>query len=216
VLIPALAGLMAGGLLLAACGRTPDEPAPAEQTEIPPAVAEYAVVGRAPRTTSGTPAIVVLEPNQPGILAPPSLVPVMDQSARTFLPPILFARAGHPAQFRNSDEEMHNINVKHGVTRDQQFNVSISTGDSYQFTFEEPGLYDVACDVHAGMSAQIVVTRGPHVTLADPEGSFRFSDVPPGRYTVVVYAGPAAIEQAIEVKEPETRVDLSTGAAPES
>jgi hypothetical protein len=135
----------------------------------------------------------------------------MDQSARTFLPPVLFARTGHPAEFRNSDEEMHNINVKHGVTRAQAFNVSVATGDAYRHTFDTPGLYDVACDVHAGMSAQIVVTRGPHVTVADAEGQFGFSSVTPGRYTLIVYAGAEPIERPVDVTAADISLDVSGG-----
>ena len=87
--------------------------------------------------------------------------------------------------------------------------MSVATGDAYRHTFKTPGLYDVACDVHAGMSAQIVVTRGPHVTVADAEGQFGFASVTPGRYTLIVYAGTEPIERPVDVAAADINLDVS-------
>jgi hypothetical protein len=86
------------------------------------------VVGRAPITNTGTPAIVILEPRHSVPLPEPLTTPYMDQLSRTFIPSVLFVRAGHRADFLNSDEELHNINVKNGKTKDQVFNVALPPG----------------------------------------------------------------------------------------
>jgi len=195
-------------LILSACskqGSTTDPASPPPSAGSTPAV----VTGRVPVTTSGTPAVVILEPRHTGQVPAPSNMPVMDQVARSFIPPILFVRTGHAAEFRNSDDELHNINVKDGVTHQQAFNVAVPTGGQYLYTFKGTGVYDVSCDIHAGMSAQIVATSTPYATLADPGGRFTFPDVVRGTYALTVYAGVRTIERVIEVSGPRTEVDAT-------
>ena len=197
-----------GALVLAACskqGSSPEPAVPPPSTGSAPAV----VTGRVPVITSGTPAVVILEPRHTGQVPPPGNVPVMDQVARSFIPPILFVRTGQAAEFRNSDDELHNINVRDGVTHRQAFNVAVPTGEQYLYTFKGSGVYDVSCDIHAGMSAQIVATSTPYATLADPEGRFTFPDVVRGTYALTVYAGARTIERTIEVAGPRTDVDAT-------
>jgi hypothetical protein len=170
---------------------------------------ETVVVGRAPVTNTGTPAIVILEPRHSVPLPEPVTMPYMDQLSRTFIPSILFVRTGHRAQFLNSDEELHNINVKNGKTRDQVFNVALPPGINYLHTFEHSGMYDVSCDAHSGMSAQIVATSTPYIVLADTNGHFEIPHVVPGPYAVTVYAGAEPIEKTIEVIGSRTEIDVS-------
>jgi plastocyanin len=197
--------------LASACSRPipQDRSKSTAKTEAAPSVRTPVVVaGRAPLTNSGIPAIVVLAPKEPLPAAAPDRVPALDQVARTFVPPILFVRTGFPAEFRNSDLELHNINVKDASTRDQAFNVAVATDETYVHTFKRDGIFDVSCDVHAGMSAQIVVTSTPYATVADKNGQFSFPKVEPGAYIATVYAGASAVEHPIEAREPRTDVDL--------
>src|SRR5688572_2708822 len=170
---------------------------------------EAVVVGRAPITNAGTPAIVILEPRHSVPLPEPVTMPYMDQLSRTFIPSVLFVRTGHRAQFLNSDEELHNINVKNGETREQAFNVALPPGISYVHTFEDSGVYDVRCDAHPGMSAQIIAASSPYVALADSNGQFEIPHVVPGMYAVTVYAGAEPIEKTVEVTGSRTEVDVT-------
>lgn len=200
--------VMVAALILSACSKprsTSDPASPPPSPGPAPAV----VTGRVPVITGGTPAVVILEPRDAGQVPAPGTVAVMDQVARSFIPPILFVRTGHAAEFRNSDDELHNINVKDGVTHQQAFNVAVPTGGQYLYTFKGTGVYDVSCDIHAGMSAQIVATSTPYATLADPEGRFTFPDVVRGTYALTVYAGVQTIERTIEVAGPRTEVDAT-------
>src|SRR5687768_10509706 len=167
------------------------------------------VVGRAPVTDSGTAAIVILEPRHSAPLPEPATMPYMDQLSRTFIPSVLVVRTGHRAQFLNSDEELHNINVKSGKTREQAFNVALPPGISYVHTFEHSGVYDVSCDAHSGMSAQIIAASSPYVAFADPNGRFEIPHVVPGTYAVIVYAGAKPIEKTVEVTGARTEVDVT-------
>jgi plastocyanin len=167
------------------------------------------VIGRAPVVQTGAAAIVILEPRHSTPLPEPATMPYMDQLARNFIPSVLFVRTGQRAQFLNSDEELHNINVKNGKTLEQAFNVALPPGISYVHTFEHSGVYDVSCDAHSGMSAQIIAASSPYVTVADSNGHFEIPDVVPGTYAVTVYAGAEPIEKTIEVTGSRTEVDVT-------
>ena len=136
-------------------------------------------------------------------------MPYMDQLSRTFIPSILFVRTGYRAQFLNSDEELHNINVKNSETREQAFNVALPPGITYVHTFEHAGVYDVSCDAHSGMSAQIIAASSPYVALADSNGHFEIPHVVPGTYAVIVYAGAEQVEKTVQVSGSRTEVDVT-------
>ena len=199
---------LVAALMLSACS-TQDSTTDPVSPPPSPASAPAAVTGKVPILTGGTPAVVILEPRHTDHEPAPNSMPVMDQVARSFIPPILFVRTGHAAEFRNSDDELHNINVRDGVTHQQAFNVAVPTGEQYLYTFKGTGVYDVSCDIHAGMSAQIVATSTPYATLADPEGRFLFPDVVRGTYTLTVYAGVRTIERTVDVAGPRTEVDAT-------
>jgi plastocyanin len=166
------------------------------------------VIGRAPVNHTGAAAIVILEPRHSAPLPEPATTPYMDQLARNFIPSVLFVRTGQRTQFLNSDEELHNVNVKNGKTLEQAFNVALPPGISYAHTFERPGVYDVSCDAHSGMSAQIIAASSPYAVLADPNGYFEIPHVVPGMYAVTVYAGAEPIEQTVEVSGSRTEVNV--------
>ena len=166
------------------------------------------VIGRAPATDAGTAAIVILEPRHSAPLPEPTTTPYMDQLSRVFIPSVLFVRTGHRAQFLNSDEELHNVNVKNGKTREQAFNVALPPGINYVHTFEHSGVYDVSCDAHPSMSAQIIAASSPYVAIADSNGHFEIARVVPGTYALIVYAGAEPIEKTVEVAGSRTEVDV--------
>jgi len=132
----------------------------------------------------------------------------MDQITLTFTPAMLFVRTGHPAEFRNSDDVLHNVRVREEATRQGVFNVALPTGGAYQHTFERDGFYDVGCDIHPGMAAQVIAASSPYAMMADPAGSFLFEDVEPGAYTVTIFTGTDKIERSVDVTGPRTEVAM--------
>src|SRR5437879_5513746 len=81
-------------------------------------------------------------------------------------------RAGQPGEVRNNDDVLHNVRVREDGTHSPAFNVAIPTGEKFLFTFQRDGFYDVGCDIHPAMAAQIVATTSPYVAVADREGNF--------------------------------------------
>ncbi|MGE3177599.1 MAG: hypothetical protein AB7O32_09025 [Vicinamibacterales bacterium] len=193
-------------VLVSACGGGADSDspkAPAADAAVPPAASSAGnatVSGMAPAAKSGVPAIVILKSVQPQDVPPQSAPPVMDQIQLEFTPTILFARPGQPAEFRNSDDQLHNIRVLEESTKEPAFNIALPTGGAYKHTFEKEGFYDVGCDIHPGMSAVVVAANTPFMSIAAQDGQFVFSNVPPGDYTLTVYAGAKKYERVVTVQ----------------
>jgi len=162
------------------------------------------VVGRTPPAVNGVPSIVILEPSPERAFPPPEEKPVMDQVSEMFMPPVLFVQTGQPVEFRNSDEKLHNINVKEDASKDQLFNVAIPMGGTYERAIPREGLYNVHCDIHPAMAALIVSAPTPYAKMAEADGMVQFDGVAPGTYKLVVYAGTAKLEQPVEVTVPRT------------
>jgi hypothetical protein len=132
----------------------------------------------------------------------------MDQVGLTFGPELLFVRTGQPTEFRNNDDTLHNVNVKHEETREQAFNVAIPTGGSYEYTFTRDGFYRVACDIHPAMAASVFASTTPFTTMAASDGSFEFNEVEPGAWTVTVYADGKRVHKDVDVHGGLTEVRI--------
>jgi len=196
----------------AACACSKSEPAPqAVAAAAPPAAesrsstASGSVTGRV--TANGT-AVVVLDPKTPRTFGPPDEKPVMDQAGLTFGPELLLVRTGFPVEFRNSDDTLHNVRVSHEETRASAFNVAIPTGESYTYTFERDGFYRVGCDIHPAMAASVFAASSPFATVAGADGSFTFSGVPAGDWSVTVYADGKRLQKDVAVGGAVTNVTV--------
>jgi plastocyanin len=166
------------------------------------------VTGKAP-AAGGFPSIVVLEPIGAPPAEPQAPQPSMDQEQQTFIPSLLLVRTGQPVDFLNHDDVLHNVRVKDDETKESAFNVAIPTGEKYTHTFKRDGFYDVGCDIHPGMSAQIMSTSSPYAVVADASGAFTIANVPNGPYKAVAYAGAQTIDKEVNVGPGSTTVDLT-------
>ena len=209
-----LLGALVALPLIAACSTTSDSRPEPTATSPPAATAEAAsssgpgvVAGRTP-TSGNQPAIVVLQPRTP-VDVPQAAPPVMDQVALTFIPGVLVVRTGHPVEFRNSDDQLHNVRVNEFATKAGTFNVAIPMGEDYRFTFDREGFYDVGCDIHPAMSATIYASASPYAALTDLSGQFEIHDVPRGSYNAIVFAGAERLERAVEVAAARTDIDFT-------
>jgi plastocyanin len=205
--------LVALPFLVAACSTPPEPAAESTASNTPPAAStpsasQGVVGGRVPIGGAGQTSIVVLQPKAP-VDSPQVLPPVMDQVALTFIPGLLLVRTGHPVEFRNSDDVLHNVRVNEDATKAGTFNVAIPMGEDYRFTFEKEGFYNVGCDIHPAMSATIYASPSPYATLSDKAGKFEIRDVPPGTYNAIVYAGSQRIERPVDVPPSGTEVDFT-------
>ena len=191
---------------LVTAGCTSEPAAPVSESVAEPVVSAPVagpiptLTGRIPPAADGSSTVIILEPQTPTEFAQLEEPEVMDQFSMMFVPGVLVARVDQPVRFTNSDQELHNVRVVHNASRETVFNVGTPVGGYYEHTFDQPGVYAVMCDVHTVMGASIFVTTTPYVAVADRDGSFTFSAVLPGAYTVSVHADGKRTERAIEIE----------------
>jgi plastocyanin len=202
-------------LLVAAVSSACSKPGPELPAAAPPldagaatSAAAQTVAGKLPPSTGGFPAILILQAQVPHDMAPAAAPLMMDQIQQTFLPPVLMVQTGQPVQFRNSDDVLHNVRVREDATHSPAFNVAIPTGEQYVFTFPRDGFYDVGCDIHPGMAAQIIATTNGYTAVADADGNFVMENVPAGAYKATLYTGAQKIERDVTVATGATTLDL--------
>jgi plastocyanin len=193
-----------------ACSKPDASPPPAATAAPPPAAA---ATGAANGSVTGSvhgkgTAVIVLEPRGAKTFPPPEEQPVMDQAGLMFGPELLLVRTGFPVEFRNSDDTLHNVRVSHEETRTSAFNVAIPTGEAYTYTFDRDGFYRVGCDIHPAMAASVFAAKSPFTAVAGADGSFAFSDVPAGGWTVTAYVDGKRLSKDVEIGSGATTVTI--------
>jgi len=155
--------------------------------------------GTAAPAARGLPSVVTLMPDTPTDVVPTE-APVVDQYALRFYPDLLVVRVGQEVEFRNSEDVVHNVRVKYVESDSVLFNVVTPPGQPYRHTFQEPGEYEVTCDIHVGMLSFILVTRAPYAVTAAEDGRYVFPEVPPGRYTRTVWSADPGLQSVDTVE----------------
>lgn len=122
----------------------------------------------------------------PGKTFPPPVAVVnIDQKNLAFQPHVLAVLVGTRVAFPNSDEVRHNV---FSPTKADSFDLgSYPLGSSRNRTFDKPGIVTLLCNVHAEMSAYVIVTETPYFAVSEKDGHFLIPDVPPGQYEVIAW-----------------------------
>jgi hypothetical protein len=128
----------------------------------------------------------------------------MDQYNLSFSPDLLMVRVGQPVEFRSSDDVLHNVRVDESATNAPEFNVATPPHQAYTHVFTKAGYYDVSCDIHSGMHANIFVSASPYTVLSDDRGAFTLDNVEPGSYKLTVLGGGRTIEREVKIVAPRT------------
>ena len=104
---------------------------------------------------------------------------------KQFLPRVLAVTTGSTVAFPNHDPFDHNV---FSQSEEAVFDLGLfGRGQSRSTRFPRAGIVRVYCNVHAAMSAYVIVLDGPHFTQPASDGSFSFTGVTPGTYTVHVW-----------------------------
>ena len=127
--------------------------------------------------------VVWLEPVAGAPAAPPpAAVAKMVQKNKTFTPHVLPIRVGTSVDFPNFDPIFHNAFSNYNG---RVFDVGLyPPGTSQRVPFTRSGIVRVFCNIHANMSAVIVVLNTPYFESTQKNGSFQLNNIPPGDYVL--------------------------------
>jgi plastocyanin len=119
-------------------------------------------------------------------LGKPEKPPVLDQKSCEYHPYAQIIPVNTTLEITNSDDVLHNIKTSGGSKT--SFNIAQPKFKrKLTVEFKNPEIVQVECNVHGWMHAIIVVEDNPYDALTDANGSFKITDVPPGKYTVKVW-----------------------------
>lgn len=196
------------------CAGTSDT-GPKPEPATPPAAAAAAsgggganVTGKVSPALAPPSSLLALEPQNPVELPVKTEPAVMDQVSLEFLPAFLVAQAQQTVEFRNGEDVLHNIRVTEVAGQQPVFNVATPPGGKYTYKFERPGFYNVGCDIHQSMRADILVMGTPYTATTGGDGSFTISNVLPGPYKLTVYAGSGPVVRTVQVTGVKTDVGV--------
>jgi len=131
----------------------------------------------------------------------------MRQLDRHFEPDLLIVSPGSRVEFPNLDPVFHNI---FSLSKAQSFDLGYyAQGKSREVVFSKPGIVQVFCHVHPDMYGVIVVTASGWTARPAENGTFTFTDVPPGRYRVVIWQRTAGLVHKTISIPPSGTVDVN-------
>jgi plastocyanin len=121
----------------------------------------------------------------PAASGPAAKTPELVQRNKSFEPHILVVQVGSWIRFPNKDPFFHNIFSMYDGKR---FDLGLyEAGTSRSVLFDRPGVSYLFCNIHAEMSAVVVVVDTPYFAMSDRAGHLTIPDVPDGRYQMHVW-----------------------------
>ena len=121
-----------------------------------------------------------------------------------FVTPLLAVLVGTAVEFPNEDDTYHNI---FSYSKPKRFDLGRYRGEERPIpsqVFDKPGVVALHCDIHDHMHGVILVLETPHFVTTDPDGRYRLSNLPPGRYKLKAWIDSKTTR--------EHEVDLKPGA----
>src|SRR5213596_1058764 len=106
------------------------------------------------------------------------------QKDLAFLPSLLPVQVGTRIEFPNLDDTYHSI---FSYSPAKRFDLGRYRPDERPIpseVFDAPGLVTLRCDIHEHMRGLILVLNSPYFVVTDPDGRFRLSGLPSGRYVL--------------------------------
>ena len=189
-------------------------PMPATHAAAPPsrapAQAKTATLSGKVHVTTGGPAWVFVE----DVKGPaPGAVVEIKQEDKQFSPRTIAVPSGTRVSFPNLDVVYHNV---FSLTPGQGFDLGmLRAGDPVKSrVMTKPGVVEIFCNIHARMSATLLVTPGPLLTRVAHDGSFTLDNVPTGTHQVSAWAGGQVLStKSVEVGPGGESVEFQVGAS---
>jgi hemoglobin len=139
---------------------------------------------------------------------------VIEQRNKMFAPHVIAVPVGSTVAFPNFDTIYHNV---FSLSQPQRFDLGMyKGGDMREMKFAKPGIIRLGCNIHANMSAYLVVVDAPHYVVAEQDGGFAFKSLRPGKYRMQAWseqsAEPVVSEITLKAGDNQTTIDLKGGA----
>jgi plastocyanin len=140
---------------------------------------------------------------------------VIEQRNKTFAPHLMAVPVGSTVAFPNFDSIYHNV---FSLSQPQRFDLGLyKSGDMRQVVFDKPGIIRLGCNIHANMSAYLVVVDAPHYVVSEGDGNFSFRSIRPGKYRVQAWSEqssePVSTEITVKAGDNALPLDLKGGAS---
>jgi plastocyanin len=158
--------------------------------------------------------VVFLKPVADKAFPPVKRSAVMDQLGLLFIPHILAIQKGTTVEFKNSDNDKHNVYFLFDKTGETLDIGTKPPGESAFHAFEDTGVVITLCKLHLEMAAYVVVLDNPHFTEAvidgdKQKGPYRIEGVPPGDYILQTW------HKKLKMKGKSARVTVESGKTTE-
>jgi plastocyanin len=116
---------------------------------------------------------------------PPDDPVVITQSKCEYSPRVVGVIEGQKIEIRNEDPTFHNVRIlgtdgKLMLNKPQQKGAAAITTDA----IDDTGIVELHCDVHAWMQSWAIVSDSTYFAVTGDDGSFSFTGLKPGKYTV--------------------------------
>ncbi len=147
--------------------------------------------------------VVVYLENVEGVFEPLTEKPVIGQKDLIFNPHVLPVLVGTTVKFPNNDNVRHNV---FSPSKAKKLNLgTYGSGVVREVTFDKLGSVALLCNVHAEMSAFVIVLENPYFALTGSDGKFTIKGVPPGTYIIKTWHEKLkGKKQEVEVNKGET------------
>jgi hemoglobin len=141
---------------------------------------------------------------------------VIEQRGKTFEPRVMAVPVGSTVSFPNFDSVYHNV---FSLSKSKAFDLGMyKNGDTRDVKFDKPGIVRLGCNLHANMSAFLIVVDAPHYAVVGPDGAFAFKSLAPGKYRVQAWTERSGepVTTELVVAEGSNTQDLDLRAASSS
>ena len=140
---------------------------------------------------------------------PPGEAITIDQRGCMYQPRVVGARTDQQIVFLNSDETIHNIKSTPKNSKGWNF-ATPPNGRGTKSLGKQEVMVKLGCDVHPWMTAWVGIVDHPFFAVTGAEGTFDFSGLPIGTYTISAWHERlGTVESKITVEREPAKVELT-------
>jgi hemoglobin len=193
---------------------TPPQPKDAvggSESDEPDAIPQRGSFSGGLRTSAGVEppiTVITLTPTKGKYRARHAKHRVIEQRDRQFAPRVMVVPVGSTVTFPNFDPVFHNV---FSLSPARAFDLGIyKDGETREVTFNKEGVIEVGCNLHANMSATLIIVSAPHYVVTNAKGQFSFKSLALGDYQLKAWneASSEPLTKIVHVKAGANNVTL--------